>query len=434
MLTKKQSKILDLFGKGENIFITGPGGCGKSFIIDELVNIAICKNLNYAITATTGCAAILLGYEAKTINAWAGIGNAEDLDNIVEKLGAKTKQKKKWLDIDVLIIDEVSMLSKKIFELLDRIGKTFRIKDKPFGGIQVIFCGDFYQLPPVGKENTFCFESKLWSETFGKNQIHLKRIFRQKDKPFQKILNQVREGVLTKNTCDILQSCVNKDKHICKSNPVKLLPKINEVEYINNKRNNEIEGKSHEFDTLIYESHKNHKLGRLIQEIEDTNFQKVLSKLSKSVTLKVGSQVMSTVNKYEYTSDGNLLICNGSCGIVVGFEEVREDGDIYLPIVEFDNEYTETIHFNTRQMSYGGKNYSYRYMPLILSWAMTIHKSQGASLETAEINIGSDIFECGQSYVALSRVKSLEGLYLTAFNFKNIRVNGKVKNFYENIS
>ena len=185
MLTKKQSKILDLFGKGENIFITGPGGCGKSFIIDELVNIAICKNLNYSITATTGCAAILLGNEAKTINAWAGIGNAENLNNIVEELVAKTNQKKKWLDVDVLIIDEVSMLSKKIFELLDRIGKTFRIKDKPFGGIQVIFCGDFYQLPPVGKVNTFCFESKLWSETFGKNQIHLKRIFRQKDKPFQ---------------------------------------------------------------------------------------------------------------------------------------------------------------------------------------------------------------------------------------------------------
>ena len=437
MLTKKQQLILTKFSNGENLFITGPGGCGKSFIINEMISIAKEYKKKYVVTATTGCAAVLLGNNAKTINSWGGIGLAnKDADIVVHQVTTNKKKSKPWKTVDILIIDEVSMLSKKIFEILDAIGKEVRNNSKPFGGIQVVFSGDFYQLPPVGDNDpdskAFCFESHMWIETFKENQICLKKIFRQEgDDVFKKILHQIRKGLITKNSHDVLMSCVNKS-NTSDIMPVKLYPRKNVVDAINNQYNNNLTGKHYEYGVRIFETHIDNDNDKNVTrtEIKDSNrrdrfLQTNSLKQIEPLTLKKGSQVMCIVN---LDMESDKQICNGSCGTVIDFSTNKN------PIVKFHNGRILEMTTYSRKIEYEEKEYEFEMTPLILSWAMTIHKSQGASLDIAEIDIGSDIFECGQTYVALSRVRSLDGLYLTSFDVNKIKIKVKVKNFYENIA
>lgn len=432
MLTKKQQLILTKFFNGENIFITGPGGCGKSFLINEMISIAKKENKKFAVTATTGCAAVLLGNNAKTINSWGSIGLAnKDPDIVIHQVSTNKKKSKPWKSVDILIIDEVSMLSKKVFEVLDAIGKAVRKNSKPFGGIQVVFSGDFYQLPPVGDNDpdskAFCFESPLWMDTFKENQIGLKKVFRQEgDDVFKKILHQIRKGIITKDSHDVLMSCVNKEI-TSEVMPVKLYPRKNVVDAINNQYNNNLTGKSYEYGVKLFETDTDDKSIRT--EIKNTEkrdrfLQASSLKQIEPLTLKKGSQVMCIVN---LDMESEKQICNGSCGTVIDFSTNRN------PIIKFHNGRILEMATYSRKIEYEEKEYEFEMTPLILSWAMTIHKSQGASLDIAEIDIGSDIFECGQTYVALSRVVSLNGLYLTSFDVNKIKIKTKVKNFYENI-
>jgi ATP-dependent DNA helicase PIF1 len=165
----EQQKAYDLVVQGKNIFLTGPGGSGKSKWI-QTVQSTFPKRVQ--VCALTGCAAILLNCNAKTIHSWAGIGLATGLnEDIVQKIKMNKYKKKNWQSIDILIIDEISMMSLKIFDLLDAIGKCVRSAPHPFGGLQLVFSGDFYQLPPVGntpETNAFCFESLNWNSTFHK--------------------------------------------------------------------------------------------------------------------------------------------------------------------------------------------------------------------------------------------------------------------------
>jgi len=232
-LSIEQQLAIDKFREGHNIFLTGPGGTGKTEIIKNIKQIAEDNNKHIQVCALTGCAAVLLQCKAKTVHSWAGIGLANgSIESIVDSIMNNKYKLKKWLWIDILIIDEVSMMSKKIFELLDTIGKTVKKNSKPFGGIQLVFSGDFYQLPPVGKTQEFCFESSLWGETF-KYHIQLTKIFRQTDIVFINILNEIREGALSKENKKILKQQLNKkiDNEIIK--PTKILPTRSKVEYIN---------------------------------------------------------------------------------------------------------------------------------------------------------------------------------------------------------
>ena len=173
-LSEEQQIAFDKYVQRKNIFITGPGGTGKSTLIKQLQLDAKRKNLNIQICALTGCAAVLIGCKAKTIHSWSGIGLGNGSIGMHAKRVALNKYKAKtWKSVDILVIDEVSMMSQKIFEMLDAIGKATRQNGRPFGGIQVIFLGDFYQLPPVGNKEEpetmhYCFESSLWNETFEK--------------------------------------------------------------------------------------------------------------------------------------------------------------------------------------------------------------------------------------------------------------------------
>ena len=430
-LTVTQKNVVNKFIKGNNIFITGPGGCGKSFLIGEIINIAEQMGRRIHVTALTGCAAVLLGHNAKTLNSWSGIGIAnKDVDTIIQGVVTNKRKRKKWLQCDVLIIDEVSMLSKRIFEILDTLGKLIRRSDKPFGGIQVIFSGDFYQLPPVGDSfegsNQFCFESEKWKETFDENQVCLKKVFRQTDEAYKKILNQVRKGKISKDSYDTLMNCVDK-KNNSDIEPVRLYPKKYIVDEINEKYNDELTGKQ-----VTYGVKLKHK------KVDEDNDTKVITnekeksqimggssiKYNENLQLKVGSQVMCIIN---YDMESEQKICNGSCGKVIGFTINKE------PIVKFHNGRLIEMPITVQKVEYDDKEYEVEYMPLILSWAMTIHKSQGASLDIAEVDIGSDVFECGQTYVALSRVRTLDGLYLKSFDVQKIKIKKVVKEFYEMI-
>ena len=433
-LSKEQQIAFDKYVKGHNIFITGPGGSGKSALIRKIKEH--CKK-EIQVCALTGCAAVLLNCKAKTLHSWSGIGlgNGTIEQNIKKIIGSRYKRDM-WKETDVLIVDEVSMLSLKLFNMLNEIGKAVRRNPRPFGGIQLIFSGDFYQLPPVGNKyepNTqcFCFESVEWNTIFKQDcQIQLVKIFRQTDEIYSNILNQIREGKIKKSSNNILLQCVGReaDENLVVE-PTKLFPTKNKVEYINNSKMNALDGEEKEYtikQVLDLEMTAEEK--RIRAQYTKEDIQTELDFLSgnlicdKNIKLKIGSQVMCVVN---IQMPNDEMICNGSQGIVIKFCPTTN-----LPIVKYNNG-VEMMMSRHIWLSENIPGVGVSQVPLILAWALTIHKSQGATLDTAEIDVGSGIFECGQTYVALSRVKSLNGLYLTSFDVDKIKINRKVKEYYD---
>jgi ATP-dependent DNA helicase PIF1 len=251
-LSAEQEVAFNKYINKENIFITGPGGAGKTELIRKIYKHATTNNKHIQVCALTGCAALLLRCKAKTIHSWSGIGlGAGTIDANVDKVSKNYFKRKMWRETRVLIVDEVSMMSKKIFEMLDLIGKTIKKSNKPFGGIQLIFSGDFYQLPPVGNKDEpetgqFCFESEVWLKTFSTaNHIQLIKIFRQTDPVYSAILNQLREGRLKRSSVNILEQQVNKTFATdAIAMPTKLYPVRNKVEQINNGEMEKLTGDS----------------------------------------------------------------------------------------------------------------------------------------------------------------------------------------------
>jgi ATP-dependent DNA helicase PIF1 len=441
-LSIEQKLAFDKYIQGENIFITGPGGCGKSELIRHIYKHALEHEKNIQVTALTGCAAILLNCNAKTIHSCAGIGiGNKSNEYLLKKVKSNKIAKKMWKKTDILVIDEVSMLSLKLFDTLNTIGKQLRSNNKPFGGIQLLFSGDFFQLPPIGdKDNTdtqrFCFESSDWFQIFPiVNHITLHKIFRQTDNTYANILNQIRNGQIKQKTCSILQNCVGKQiPNDRVSEPTKLFPVRTKVEYVNNTKLRLLDGIEHKFTikqvTDLEINEKNEKIKReftkedIVYELEYLTNNLMCD---KEIVLKVGSQVMCVINIQDDLENGAVRLCNGSQGIVTGFCNITG-----YPIVKFNNGHEEVMR---RHVWSSDKipGIGISQIPLILAWALTIHKSQGATLDMAEIDVGNNIFECGQTYVALSRVKSLDGLYLTSFDVNKIRINKKVKDFYDTI-
>jgi ATP-dependent DNA helicase PIF1 len=449
ILSPEQRYAFAKFRQGENVFVTGPGGTGKTRLIEYFVRECKSKMRPFQVCAMTGCAAILLPpiCNARTVHSWSGIRLCKGPNYQIVTNALKNKSvKSAWRKVKTLIIDEVSMMSVKVLEVLDAIAKAARANGAPFGGIQVIFAGDFYQLPPVGNmgditSEQFCFESSLWSSIFPyKNNIELKTIFRQTDPIYKEILLQIRTASLTENSQKILEKCVKRDFKKEDHNgcvPTKLYPTRAKTDYLNNLMFSKLEGKEYEFACVKKRNCKTYleadkplsleqiENGRHMTAAEiDYEMQQLMSTSSfqEVLLLKEGAVVMCTVNL-----DMDQGICNGSQGVIVSMIETSQ-GTI-IPEVRFTNGVVKRIPPHYRQ-SEEYPTIAIGQIPLCLAWALTIHKIQGATLSMADIDVGGQIFEYGQTYVALSRVESLNGLYLSAFQPQRIRANERVTAFY----
>jgi len=430
------NEAFDKYIAGENIFITGPGGSGKTYTIKKIVDHATENGKDFKVCALTGCAAVLLMCKAITLHAFSGIGLATGtIQEVVDKVLKNRYKRPNWNKTDILIVDEVSMLSLKIFKILDIIARSIKKKPNiPFGGMQLIFSGDFYQLPPVGDKDDpeslqFCFETPLWNETFKpENQIHFKTIYRQTDPQYVKILNNIRVGKITKSTIALLTECTKKT-YTEEIPPTILLPRRRDADIINHKELNKLDKTTEKtYKTIVVPETELQLTSQQVDNISlftDTEKgyeEQYLAEnimAEKEIRLRIGTIVMCVAN---LNMDSETQIVNGSQGIIIDFVED-------YPIVKFNNGTTQRIvpHiWNSERLP----GIAIKQIPLIYAWAITIHKSQGLSLDRAIIDIGAQIFECGQTYVALSRIKSLEGLYLKGFDYTKIKINKKVHVFY----
>ena len=408
----EQQLAFDHYLNGKNVFLTGPGGTGKSKWIQTVYNHGLQEHKNIQVCALTGCAALLLQCKASTLHSWAGIGLGTDS----KPLHKQAIQR--WKKIQILIVDEVSMLSLSLFERLDEIGKTIRKSSRPFGGIQLLFCGDFYQLPPVNE--AFCFESELWKSTF--ITVQLVKNFRQQDEIFHSILSELRKGKISKQSYTILKQRVGLSYP---PNITQLVSTRLNAEHINQHYYSSLTGEDHiykvEQHTTLEMTESEQKIRR---NFTSAQIEYELRQLQKNIqcdfiSLKTGAVVMCIINMK------NTPICNGSQGVVIDFTSD------HFPIVQFKST-TMVMKPNTwKSETIPGIGIS--QLPLIYAWAMTIHKSQGSTLTNALIDVGDSIFECGQIYVALSRVTSLEGLFLVEFNPQKIKINKKVFDFYNSL-
>lgn len=414
-LTKLQKKFFKDFFSGRNIFLTGPAGTGKSYCVNLLFKFLDLNGVFYGKTATTGVAALNIG--GVTLHSWSGMGLAEEAGmELIDRVKDNPKASARIKNTKVLIIDEISMAKSDLIEKLDIVCQVIRDREKPFGGIQVVFVGDFMQLPPVFKnlaEEKFAFESQAWSDAKVRT-IHLTEIVRQHDEPhFAKLLNEIRMGGAEDYT--LLASCVDRTFPNDGIKPVKLYCKNIDVSKHNHDQLKKLKGES----KFYYSA--------------DTGGEKWMQFFEKNcpapttLELKEGAQVILLANL-----DVALGLVNGSVGTVLKCYDNCVD-------VQFEcgPQIIETHKWEVKQNEYDSLTGSMKkvviasrnQIPLKLAWAITIHKSQGSTLDRAEIDVG-EAFAAGQVYVALSRVRNLKSLKILNFSPHTIKANKKCLDFY----
>ena len=433
-LNEDQNRVFNLFKNGKSLFITGPGGCGKSFLLKHIKDYCDQHMINIAVTALTGCAGSLIG--GQTLHGWGGLGLAkESAPDLVRKINKKPPLAKRWRAVKVLIIDEVSMMSMELFNKIHLIAQGLRHNDLFFGGIQVILCGDFAQLDPIGSDR-FCFESKVWERYIEPNTVYLSKIVRQEDPVFQKILMNLRLGNLSEDDKDVLNSRIirdEKDSEVSVSDGTHeigtikatlLYPLKKDVSRINKTELQKLinqDKKMHTYNAFDFATNRKTKTPVTLKEIHTDTLNKCIN-VPQNIELTIGSQVMLTKN---ISVEEGLV--NGSRGVVIDINELN------YPIVMFDNGQQLTITVESFEIESGDILLTRKQIPLLLAWALTIHKCQGATLTNVITDL-SDIFGYAQAYVTLSRVKSLEGLFIKSINYKKIRCNPKVKSYYTRIT
>ena len=424
-LTAEQRRAFNALREGKNVFLTGSGGTGKSYLINQIYSELphLKPGINIRVTALTGCAAIIIGTYAKTIHSWAGIALGKGtVAELVTRIRKNARAKKNWMSTNLLVIDEISMMSPELLEKLDQIGRILRrTPGKSFGGIQLLLCGDFLQLPPImkGIDMKFAFESTIWNDVIDIS-IELTHIQRQQDDAFRRVLCEARKGQLSEDSVKILKTRMNLDWKGLRIRPTLLFPRRAEVDIINDVNLKALEGVRYTYKAGIDDKAVigfNSKSEDFIQFL--AYFDKDASYLTELV-LGMGAQVMLIKNM-----DCERKLVNGSRGVVVDFMN-----DVaHTPIVEFMNGMRIPIEIATWEMD-GYKGICRTQIPLRLAYAITTHKSQGANLDCALIDIGNNVFEYGQAYVALSRVRSLEGLYIYDFDPDAIVAHPRVLAFY----
>lgn len=414
MLTDKQQSAFDFMKSGKNIFLTGPGGSGKSYLLKIFINWFSNKDKIF-VTSTTGLSSILI--DGMTIHRYSGIGTGEkDVETLYKKIIKMKNLKTRWLNTEVLIIDEISMLEPDIFDKLEILARKIRKNEQPFGGIQIILSGDFLQLPPV-KSTNFCFESFSWDMVIDK-VFYFDKIIRQSDTNLQLILNNIRVGIINNDVKELLNSRLNislENKNGIE--PTLLFSKKIMVSTYNEDKLNKLisDGKENYLYTSYYEFSKNISEKSKEYYVELINIQ---YNIDDKLQFALHSQVMLTVNMPEHE------LANGSRGIIISFAQ-------NIPTVQFLNGIVLDIKPHEYIIEEGGDIVKKFQIPLMLSWAITIHKAQGMSLELVKTDIGSSIFEYGQAYVVLSRIKNIEGLSLINIDYSAIKAHPKILKYYK---
>ena len=377
---------------GHSVFLTGPAGSGKTFVLNQFIKEAKRSGKKVAVTASTGLASTHLG--GNTIHAWSGLGVHDYIPKYLISDMSKSRREQ-ITGADILVIDEVSMLHDFRFDYIDQICRAVRDDDTVFGGLQVILSGDFYQLPPVNRDDSkqggFITNSNAWQEL--KPVIcYLDEQHRQEDDALLEILTAMRANDLRRRHAESLLG--RQTIRTPFDDPVTELHTRNvDVDLINLKRLNEMPGENHEFQ--MYSTGK-------------TNYVDSLKKsclAPEVLQLKEGAYVMFVKNSLE------KKYVNGTLGTIIGFEKGTD-----LPIVRTTSGSQIVAKPDTWEMRDGDKKLaSLTQIPLRLAWAITIHKSQGMTLDAAHIDL-STAFVPGMGYVALSRVRSLEKLSLGGLN------------------
>ncbi|GMI46743.1 hypothetical protein TrCOL_g1689 [Triparma columacea] len=452
-LNEQQKSIVHsvIFG-GQNVFFTGPAGTGKSKVLNSIIrlNKMAKRPKNIVVSATTGIAACAVG--GVTVHSFAGVGvGSEHVSKLQKKVMSNEYAKQRWKKCEVLIIDEISMMEGAFLNKLDVIARHVRSTTKPFGGIQLVMCGDFFQLPPV-KAVSFAFEAPCWCNLVDKS-ILLTKVYRQNSDPkLVKILNEARVGALSDDSFQALvEHMKNPPTHNPQAqplNPPSLLssPPPSPAPVCFTKlecRNVDVDAAN---GTQLA------KLTSKPQSWHAEDFLKVdfMANLlkhcpaPKELILKEGAQVMLLKN-----IDSERELVNGSRGVVLEFvhwtEGRKEDPDLtlpkgwprVLPRVQFtsmnSDEPGETVVITPKRwenMEGDILNSSRLQLPLRLAWSLSVHKSQGMTIPNLEVSL-KGVFEFGQAYVALSRATCMKGLIINNLDRNGFRAHPTVKKFYE---
>jgi ATP-dependent exoDNAse (exonuclease V) alpha subunit len=406
----KQKEALDILKSGYNVFLPGAPGSGKTFLLNKYIEYLIKNNISVSITASTGIAATHMG--GVTLHSWSGLGIKDSLDiQEVKRICEKSYIRKKIKNANVLIIDEISMIKPSQFEAVNKICQFVRRNIRPFGGLQIVCSGDFFQLPPVdrdvspanAKETKFVNESEVWKEMEMKI-CYLDEQHRTKDKELYKILNYIRENKVEESKKLLFkaknQTCLPTGRDL-KKVFTKLYTHNIDVDSINYSELSKIKGKEYSYQMTLR--------GNLI--VADILKKSCLA--PEKLILKEGAEVMFIKNNFE------VGYVNGTQGKIIGF------GASDLPIVRTEDGQKITVKYSDWSIEEEKATVAgISQIPLRLAWAITVHKSQGMNLNSAEMDLSKCFLE-GMGYVALSRLKTLKGLKLMGINHLAFCVNPK---------
>lgn len=397
-----QRDALDILKMGHNVYLTGTAGSGKTYVLNKYITYLKSKHICVGITASTGVAATHIN--GITINSWAGVGIKKDLDQKdIQELIKWRHLRKRFYPAKVLIIDEVSMLSDYTFNLVDRICKAFKSDPRPFGGMQVVLCGDFFQLPPVSNDTAPAkpiYTTELWNKLVLK-MCYLDKEYRQNDQHFLHVLRQIRNNTVTQMEINALAARLYKPLQ-GDIPPTKLFTHNGDVNTINARELAKLSNKEHTY-------HMQSRGNPFIVENMRKN-----SLAPETLVLKKGAVVMFVKNNFE---KGYV---NGTTGKVIDFSERG------YPVIETVDKQEIIASPVEWGIDAGPEDKAViRQVPLRLAWAITVHKSQGMSLDMAEIDLGRP-FTPGMGYVALSRVKNLLGIRLLGLNKRALEIDKDV--------
>lgn len=396
-----QEQALTILKLGKNVFLTGAPGAGKTYVLNQYINFLQSNNIKAALTASTGIAASHIN--GRTLHSWAGLkpGPLMAVEQERDRIRHNKFLSERVREAKVLIIDEVSMLHPENFDRVDFICKTARDSMEPFGGLQIICCGDFFQIPPVNQEqDQFVIDCGSWKAAEMKT-CYLHEQHRQGDPKLLGILDEIRQGAITERSIALLKGRL----HAAVDAPIgiaRLYTHNENVDEINNSELRKLKGPE-----MVYDVH-------------ETGSPKFAERLKKDyrvdrLVLKKGARVMFTRN------NGGMGYVNGTLGQVIGFDE---EGD---PVVmTFEQRKIIAIREQWDLEEDGEVEASVRQIPLKLAWAITVHKSQGMTLDAAEIDL-SRAFDRGMGYVAMSRVKRLENITLLGLNETALEVSERIK-------